>query len=186
MFFTVITTIISLSLAFSFLKIRKHIKHDTYLYKFCSLRREVMSYLRINHDIISKQEYKATKQILGLINSTINLYSKDQAANLFNFRRFRKFVKSTKDLSDSSRKIIDCDNQTINGFRDKLRRNIVITFFAYTPFLFEEICLRLLYLIGLLLVKIGMLKMSKFGNKLLALNEDFDSISSSKKELLAN
>lgn len=99
MFFTVITTIIASSLAYNFFKIKRHTRHDKYLYKFCQLRREIMSYLRINHDIISKQEYQATKQILDVLNGTINLYSKNEASNFFNFRKFAKFVKETKHLS---------------------------------------------------------------------------------------
>lgn len=144
-----------------------------------------MSYLMINNDIISKQEYQAAKQILDVLNSTINLYSRNEASNLFNIRKFAKFVKETKHLSDSSKKLIECDNGTIKDFRDKLKRNIIVTFFAYTPFIFAEIILKLLYFVGLLFVKIQMLRLKKFGTKLLTLNEDFDSINSSKKELIA-
>jgi len=125
MFFTVISTILVLSLALNFFKIKRHIKHDKYLYKFCQLRREIMSYLRINHDVLSKTEYQATKQILDVLNIAINLYSKNEASNLFNIRKFAKFVSETKHLSDSSKKLIECNNSTIKDFRDKLKRNII-------------------------------------------------------------
>ena len=185
MFFTIVTAIIAISLVYNFFKIKKHEKHDEYLYKFCQLRRETMSYLRINHDIISKQEYAAAREILDVLNSTINLYSRNEASNLFNIRKFAKFVRDTKNLSDSSKNLIECNNSTINDFRDKLRRNIIVTFFAYTPFIFAEIILKLLYLIGLFFVKMQMLRLKKWGTRLLKLNEDFDSINSSKKALIA-
>jgi hypothetical protein len=145
-----------------------------------------MAYLRTNYEIISKQEYAATKQILDLLNNTINLYSKNEATTVFNIRKFAKFVKNTKNLSDSSRKLVKCSNPTINGFRDKLSRNIIITFFAYTPFIIAEIYLRFFYVVGLLFVKMGVLKLSKWGNGFLALNEDFEGMNSRKKEILAS
>lgn len=51
MFFIVVAALLSLSLTVNYFRIKRHIKHDVYLYRFCSLRREIMSYLRINHDI---------------------------------------------------------------------------------------------------------------------------------------
>lgn len=185
MFVVVFLVILALSLMDNYLKIKKHTRHDKYLYKFCHLRREIMSYLAINHDVISNKEYQATKQVIDVLNNTINLYSKNQASNLFNIRKFAKFVKKTKHLSDSSKKLIECDNNIIKDFRDKLNRNIILTFFAYTPFIFAEIIFKLLYLVGRFFVRVQVLKFKKLGKRLLKLNEDFNSINSSKKELMA-
>lgn len=186
MFFTFIITIISLSLFYNFLIIRKCKRHDIYLYKFCSLRREIMSYLRINHDLISKKEYKAIKQALNITNSTINLYSRNEATNLFNIRKFVKFVKNTKNLSDQSLKWIECDNKTISTFQKKLRYNIIATFFAYTPFIMTEIMVNFLYLLGLFFVRIHIQKLKKWGSRFLDLNENFYDINSSRKKLFVN
>ncbi|MFT5704016.1 MAG: hypothetical protein ACJAZX_000747 [Rickettsiales bacterium] len=184
--FILVISIISASLFFNFLRVKKYSKHDRYLYKFCSSRRDVMDYLRMNHDIISEIEYEAIRQLLDTLNKTINLYSKDRAATIFNFRRFIKYIKNTKDLADSSKKIINCNNETINGFRQNLNRNIVATFFAYTPFLLEEIFLRLFSSILSILIKIGLQKLSSLSNKLMVVNKNFHDIDSYRKEFKQN
>lgn len=180
MFFIITSSIIVVSLIRSFFKIKRCAKHDKYLYKFCQLRRDIISYLRINHDIISKTEYLAIKQVLDLLNKTINLYSKNEAQNLFNIRKFAFFVKETKALSDSSKKFVECNNEVIKSFRNKLGSNIIDAFFAYTPFIFTEIFLKILYRVIRFFVKVQINKLKNFGDRLLALNEDFESIISRK------
>ncbi len=181
--FLTVASILSLSLLVHLYKIKKHAKHDLYLYKFCALRRDVMNYLRINHDLVSRTEYESIKQLLNILNNTINLYSKHNAATtIFNFRKFVKYVKNTKDLADSSKKIVRSDNEIINDFRNSLNRNIVGAFFAYTPFLFEEACLRLLSLVVSGLINIGLSKLNNVKNSLLAVNQNFDSIDSYRRE----
>jgi hypothetical protein len=183
MFFTIIA-ILSISLVYNFHKIKKYQRHDFYLFKFYSLRREIMSYLRINHELISKQEYKAIKQILDIVNRAINLYSKNDTTNLFKVRMLAKFLKNTKNFSDLSINCLKCDNITINNFQKNLRQNIIETFFAYTPFLLTKRWVNILYYLGKIFGGIQFLKFKKWSAKLLALNEDFISIKSSIKQLM--
>lgn len=181
--FIFVASIISVSLIFQFLKIKKLKKYDRYLYNFCSLRKEVMNYLRVNHDIISKSEYESIKQIIVILNDTINIYSKNKMSTIFNFRRFAKYVKNTKDLVESSKKI-ECDNPTINNFRNSLNKNIIITFFAYTPFLLEEVFLRIVYLVVLILIKMGLRKLINLKNKLFTISQNCDDIEFYRKNLV--
>lgn len=183
MFFTIIA-ILSISLVYNFHKIKKYQRHDFYLFKFFSLRREIMSYLRVNHELISRQEYIAIKQILDIVNRAINLYSKNDATNLFMVRMLAKFLKNTKNLYDLSINCLECDNIIIKNFQKNLRLKIIETFFAYTPFLLTKIWIHILYYVGKIFVKIQFLKLKKFSIKLLELNEDFVSIKSCKKHLM--
>lgn len=180
--FILIISIISISLFFNFLKIRKYAKHDFYLYKFCALRRNIMTYLMVNQDVISKAEYKSIKQLVEVLNKTIHLYSKEEAATIFNFRKFGKYVKNTKGLVDALKKASNSQNKTINDFRNELNRDIVAAFFAHTPFLFEEVCLKLLYAIVSGLIKIGLGKLSNVRNKLLIVSRSFNGIDSYRRE----
>jgi hypothetical protein len=182
--FIVIASIVSLSLFVQLYRIKKCAKHDCYLYRFCALRREVMDYLRVNHDVILETEYESIKQLLTILNKTIDLYSKHKAATIFNFRKFVKYVSSTKDLADSSKKIVSYDNETINNFRKNLNRNIIKAFFAYTPFLFEEICLRIFSLIIAALIKIGLFKLNALRSRLSIVSANFDSIDSDRKQFV--
>ena len=186
MIFALITFIISISLTHNFFKIRKLTKHDKCLFNFYQLQREIMSYLRNNCDFISKRDYLAAKQILSVLSAAVNFYEKDKISSPFNLPKFAKYVKETKYLSDSSQKLIKCDNNYIKGFADKLNRNIIAGFCSFTPFILAKIILKLLYFIGLFFAKAKRFKLRKWGYKFLVLNKEFTSINSYKKQLMIN
>jgi hypothetical protein len=179
--FSIVAFITSASLIFHLYKIKLSAKHDDHLFKFCALRREVMDYLRINHHEISKTEYKSIKQLLKVINNNIGLYSKHKAT-IFNLRKFIKYINNTKNLSDSSKKITKSKNKTINNFHNDLNRNIIKAFFGYTPFLYSEICLRLLPKIISILTRTGLHELNDFNNKLLIASKNFDVINADRKK----
>jgi hypothetical protein len=57
-----------------------------------------------------------------------------------------------------------------------------VAFFAYTPFLLEEICLKLFFSIISGLIKIGCHKLNYLRMRLLVVIENFDSIGLDRRE----
>ena len=165
MIYSIVLLVLFFSLIFHFFKIRRCLKHDTYLYQFCKLRRDVMQYLRNNHDIISNKEYKDIKYLLDVLNRTISLYSKYKTI-LFNFRIFVRLLSHTKDLSDDSRYIFESNNETIKNFSEELDCVIIKSFFAYTPFFRHEIFIKLFILLTSTLIKIGFNKLKNLNRKI--------------------
>ncbi len=139
MIFWTLTTFLCISLLIQIIKIKSISKRDHYLFALCDLRREVMRYLRSSSDKLSKKEYISLKSILKSIDVAIECYSKNYARKIFNFRKFADFVKEAENLNHKSEEIDAQDNEMINNFRAKLQLYILKSFFAYTPFIFEEI-----------------------------------------------
>lgn len=66
-----------------FLKLKKH---DTVLFMFCELRRELMRYLREHFDSLEKEEAKNYLKLLECVNSEIHFFgrNKKEIYNIFN------------------------------------------------------------------------------------------------------
>ncbi len=157
------TSIFLLTLLLIQLKEVKSIsKRDHYLFALCDLRRDVMYYLRSEYEDISKRDYLALKKILKNIDISIICYSRNHAKIIFNFREFAKLVKETEKLNNRSEKIEIHDNKMVNKFRARLQFYILKSFFAYTPFFFEEVVLR-----------IGIKKFSDLRKKILKFDETY-------------
>lgn len=120
-------------------------KHDDHLYVFCELRRDALRYLFENWKDLSKDEYKALRKLLWVLNFAIENY-KSQKTAIFNIRNIYNHVAQLK-RSSKKQDRIQTENSDIKELIRRGDRAIFSAFLAYTPFFKSEIILNLCYFI---------------------------------------
>lgn len=137
------------------------------LYRFCQLRRDIMSYLRKNRHDISEEEYREIERILKPLNKTIH-YFHELKVQIFNFSNFKEILnqitKSTKDVENKKFKF-----ETVQKFQEEYSISYINAFAELIPFFKWRLSAHLLYLVASFLVLIGidslMLSYQWFKNK---------------------
>lgn len=120
-------------------------KHDTVLFMFCELRREIMQYLRENFDGISKAEAKNCLAILDCVNSEIHFFSRNKREvynilNLIdNIRRSTVMVKRIN-FSEPSPALGDFVKK-FNAIRFEAFRTFSPLYALLFRFVYHSVCL---------------------------------------------
>jgi len=133
----------------SYLSVKKHQKHDSVLFMFCQIRRNLMQELRERYDDISQQEYEAATFLLNMLNNIVKHYS-DYKLNFFNLRKFRKLIEQDmryyQETSQNLKKHLPHVPQGTKIHKIYMNFSIVLikSFFIYTPFLRTEAIARII------------------------------------------
>jgi hypothetical protein len=134
-------------------KLREMKKHDKHLYALCQLRRDVVSYLYVSRQELSRTDYIAARKTLDVLSLTIQNYWTHKTV-IFNFRRFQKYMHQTKDLSGQMDEI-HTKNADITRFQERFMSLVFEGFLAYTPFLKSELAVKFVIAIFNALAVVG-------------------------------
>lgn len=120
-------------------------KHDTILFPFCQLRRDIIAFLHVNvvatPDALSRDEYRSLRRLLDALDITIHNYNRHKTV-MFNLRRIMRDIQTYKRASET---VVDITrNVEIRGFHDKFRRLLAKAFVAYTPMIKSELAIKLI------------------------------------------
>lgn len=115
-------------------------KRQKFTMKFSRLEKDISKYLIENSKTLSLNDKQEIFQLFDILSLIDRVYSQNWQYKFFNFYKFVKFSKQAKDFDNKSAKI-DPKNPKIKEFQDRLRKHILESFFAYTPFLLQEIAL---------------------------------------------
>lgn len=129
-------------------------KHDVVLYRFCEIRRDMMTLLRDRGTELSPQDYHALRIFLKALNTLIQRYSDDRSSML-NLRTLARWAKKNAKLIKSTTDIPKSSDREIQALQARMTVAIALGFFAYTRFLRSEILLSVLHHIARLIAQIG-------------------------------
>lgn len=136
-------------------------KHDSVLFRFCQIRRDLMTLLRSEGLELSRADYVFARHILESLNHTIHNY-KDHKARFFNFREFSRFLRQYS----ASAKELEALPRTANEALGRIERQTVAAvvegFLCYTPFLRSETRIRFVLL---LLSSLARLKFARIAQR---------------------
>ena len=128
-------------------------KHDRYIFEFCDLRRDMITYLYEERNDLSRADYVQLREILKTNNVTIHKY-KDNKHTMFNFRRFidrLRVIENKKSRTVSESQVLP----EVKEFQVRLVHIVFNAFLAYTPFLKSEVIIKVLYFITSKAVRAG-------------------------------
>lgn len=130
-------------------------KHDRILYSYCQLRRNILAFLRSDGLKLSEYEYQLTNKMLEFVGITIhdfNMFKKE----VFNFRKAKKLLKASVRAHHHKDIFVETENKNISRLQNQFRYCIIISMFAYTPFIMSELAVRFIYSVGKVLAKAGL------------------------------
>ncbi|WP_435979198.1 hypothetical protein [Psychrobacter sp. DM4] len=126
-------------------------KHDRYIFEFCDLRRDMITYLYEERNGLSRSDYIQLREILNTNNVTIHNY-KDSKHTMFNFRRF---IDKLRVIENKKSRVESNVLPEVKVFQVRLVHIVFDAFLAYTPFLKSEVIIKVLYFITSNAVKAG-------------------------------
>lgn len=143
MAFYIILGPVMLLMVFMIFKLHQIKKHDSVLFRFCQLRRDIMGYLRKDFDSITKSDHNEVRMLLRLLNSTIHDYD-EHKKGLFKINKFIVQAKTVyKSVNEAKRKESK-NNDVIKGFYKDYGKIMLIAYLTYTPFLKSKIIIAVL------------------------------------------
>ena len=131
-------------------------RHDSVLYRFCQIRRDVMALLREQSETLSPEEYHDARELLDVLGFTIHNYQ-DQKSTMFDGRKFLRFRRSAERV----RQARHSDNPQLVELHKRTAMALVRGFIAYTPFFASELALRLVLFGARTLGSMGVRKMRR-------------------------
>jgi len=126
--------VISLGMLLHFRRIEKH---DKVLYRFCQVRRDIMTILRRDLLEVNREKYFGLRVLLDGTSNAIHYYN-DNKTTLFNFREFCKWLGDAKRSAEAMEKLKLPNDPEVLEIRDRFAQAMVCGFCAYTPFLRTE------------------------------------------------
>ena len=141
-------------------------KHDRVLFRFCQIRRDMMSLLRERGTELSKEDYAALRFFLKGINNLVQRYSVHKF-KMFNARAFVAWVRNNAKLLEESAAIPESDDKEIQALQLRTTIAIALGFFAYTRFLRFEVMAKFLAHLAKLFARFGSGVLKKYGDKAL-------------------
>jgi hypothetical protein len=135
-------------------RLRELEKHDTVLFQFCEIRRDIMRILRERGRRFSPDDYAALRALLDVVNATIHGYHREKR-RLFDGRAFVRFLREYKATAAAFEGLRNVQNPEIQKLRDETGRAMVFGFFRYIPFLRSEITARVLFWAASFVAKLG-------------------------------
>lgn len=126
-------------------KLRIMKKHDTVLYRFCQIRREIMKIFRDRGFEMPKHDYLAMRQLLDFVNATIHNFDAFKAS-VFDVRALRKMIETCrkKGAPLNDKVLVPKDPEALKIY-EQTWHAATAAFYAYTPFIRSESALRLLF-----------------------------------------
>ncbi len=142
MFYLVMILILiySLIIIFRFNNIKKH---DSVLFDFCQVRRDLMNMLRENNFKIEKEDYFCLRDLLEFLNITIHEYN-NLKTSFFNIRKFFVYLKQYEKSQQNIKELKIPDNENILKLYNATGYTLLKAFFTYTPFIKSELFLNLI------------------------------------------
>lgn len=138
-------------LSFMIIQLYAMKKHDTILFEFCQIRRDLMKILKREDVHNLEEDYIALRKLIEFLNITIHNYD-EMKTSIFNIRIFFQYLKQFDKDSKKIEKIKISRNKEIIEIYSKFSIAMFKAFLAYTPFIKSQFCL---YLIIYLLKAIG-------------------------------
>ena len=139
-------------------------KHDLILFRFCQIRREMMSLLRERGTELSKQDYNALRFFLKGINNLVQRYSVHKF-NMLNARAFAAWARKNAKLLEESEAIPKSNDEQIQILQMRTNIAIALGFFAYTHFLRFEVTVMVLAHLSKFVGRLGSGVLKRFGDK---------------------
>jgi hypothetical protein len=152
--------------------LRKKAKHDKVLFRFCQIRRDIITLMYAEHHKMKSADYKAIRTLLDATSLTIHEFNQLKAT-MFNLRWFIDWMRKYKtkavkidELSTSDERIMEIKN--------KYRIATLAAFLSYTPLIRSQITLMVFLALSKFLLSVGIksLKLQSLLNYLAWLKED--------------
>lgn len=147
---------------FCWLQNREAKKHDSVLFPFCQLRRDVMRYryeaVMGMHGSYSRSEREALRRLSRELDETIHNY-KSHKTVMFNLRKIIKYIQKYRHALKQTASLEMTDNTEIKKFHARFACLLARAFVAYTPLIRWELALRLMVFAGSFIWRIGKMRM---------------------------
>jgi len=138
--FLAISWLCSIAAIIWLLRVRNH---DRVLYRFCQVRRDIMTILRDRGFEMTKSDYHALRDLLEAVSDTIHHFNECKST-IFNIRTLSRIIREFRESGRAINKInIPKDAASAKTFVD-FRMAMVMAFLAYTPFFRSEIAARVI------------------------------------------
>lgn len=152
--------------------LRRVKRHDRVLYRFCQVRRDIMTLFRDRGFEMSKHDYFALRDLLEVVNDTIHHFHECKST-IFNFRTLHRMARELRESDLAFGEIEFPKDKDALAVIERYRGAMFRAFLTYTPFIKSEIALRitlaLVVAVGSFAGKIGL-------DSLKRLAEDFQWI----------
>ncbi|MDD9884300.1 MAG: hypothetical protein OXU62_07195 [Gammaproteobacteria bacterium] len=147
---------------FCWLQNREAKKHDSVLFPFCQLRRDVMRYryeaVMGMRGSYSRGEREALRRLSRELDETIHNYKKHKTV-MFNLRKIIKYIQKYRHTLKQAAPIEMTDNHSIQKFHARFAYLLARACVAYTPLIRWELALRLMVFAGSFIWRIGKMRM---------------------------
>ncbi|MDA7961692.1 MAG: hypothetical protein MPK11_04950 [Gammaproteobacteria bacterium] len=123
-------------------------KHDSVLFPFCQLRRDIIAFLYENvfekADVLSREEYASVRRLLDILNDAIRNYNRHKTV-MFNLRKVIKYIREYRHVLKQMPPIDVTGNAEIQRFHQQFEGLLAKAFVAYTPLIRSELALRIMF-----------------------------------------
>jgi hypothetical protein len=116
-------------------------KHDRVLFRFCEVRRQLMSLLRETGTDLSRDDYAAARTLLDMLESTIQNYHQTKQV-LLNGRRFLRFLDAYSTTAGAVERLPAIHDARLREVRVRFARAVFLGYLEYTLLLRSELLAR--------------------------------------------
>ncbi len=135
--------------AWCWVRIRQVDTHDSVLFPFCQLRRDMLRFLHEyvveNPGTLSREEYTSVRKLLDVVSGTIHHYNRHKTV-MFNIREMAKYLKQYRRRLKKIAPPELTDNADIQEFHARFVLCLAKAFLAYTPLIRWELVSKLVVL----------------------------------------
>ncbi len=134
-------------------------KHDRILYKYCQLRRNILSLFREQGLKLNEEDNNLLMEISEYVDITIHEF-RYMKTEIFNIRNAKKLINKSASATKVNNSFFmrDTSNKDVLKIQKQLKYCLIDSAIAYTPFLRSQIIYYLLLRIAELLAKLGVTK----------------------------
>lgn len=133
-------------------------RHDSVLFNFCDIRRDVLNYLRKNFDTISKEEYRSLRDTLDKMNNTIHYFDKYKSL-VFNVREIKEMIRRFYSTIERVQEMKKNKNEEIKTMLLRYEHASLIGLVRFSPFATT----RLITFLFIILIKLALMFTAKIG-----------------------
>jgi len=152
----------SVFFVFYWLQNREAKKHDSVLFPFCQLRRDVMRYryeaVMGERGSYPRGEREALRRLSRELDETIHNYKAHKTV-MFNLRKIIKYIQKYRHALKQTAPLETTDNTEIQKLHARFAYLLARAFVAYTPLIRWELALRLMVFAGSFIWRIGKMRM---------------------------
>jgi hypothetical protein len=133
-------------------------RHDKVLYSLCNVRRDMMEYLRLNCESISREDYISLRSSLDLLNHSVHYFG-DYKRHVWDIKNLIRLILIAKANIDTVKALPISKNPGIVKLITNFEKTFLIAFFVFTPLLktkiFGGLAVFILWVIYRALIKFG-------------------------------